>query len=251
MDLATFNPDNATDADTIQAQTALKAAGYYKARVDDDFGPESREALDVYRRDHAAETVSAAPPGNLSATVQQIRACLDQYVGLIEIVDNAKWADPNDHSAARVAVAEKLRTSLIAVGCEPGWSYCISAAWVVRKEAYAKAGRAADFAKHEHLFSVSVLTSFNNFHAADLTTRTPSVGAILCLEHGQTGQGHAVTVTEVHDDSVVCVGFNTSPAAGDVAHERDGDGVYAGKVYPLDFTPRSSGLWPRGFIPVW
>ena len=59
------------------------------------------------------------------------------------------------------------------------------------------------------------------------------------------------TVTDVHAGCVVCVGFNTSPAAGDMAHGRDGNGFYAGKEYPLAFTPRSSGLWPHGFNTAW
>ena len=116
----------------------------------------------------------------------------------------------------------------------------------VCKEAYADAGRAAEFASVDQHMSVSVMGSFNALHEAGLTTKSPQVGAILFLEHGQTGQGHAVIVTEVHDKYVICTGANTSPAVGDVAHERAG--IYAGKVYALDFTPKSAGLWPRGFL---
>ena len=58
-------------------------------------------------------------------------------MGLVEVVDNAKWADP--HNPSRAAVAEKLRKGLIAPGCEPGWAYCITGARLVRQEAYADA----------------------------------------------------------------------------------------------------------------
>ena len=84
MNLATSDPDNATDADTIEAQTALKTAGYYKRNIDDDFGPNSRQALEDYRRDHPNLTapVPATPVAGLTHLQQLILDCLAQYVGL-------------------------------------------------------------------------------------------------------------------------------------------------------------------------
>lgn len=252
MNLATFDPATADDTTTRQAQAALKAAGYYAGAIDGQFFEKSRAALYRYHQDHPDLTAPtpATPVVGLTHLQQLILDCLAQYVGLVELVPNAKWGDPRNPS--RAAVAEKLRKGLLALGCQPGWAYCISGARLVWREAYADAGRAADFAALDKRMSVSVLGSFNALRDAGLTSRAPKVGAILFLQHVKngvkTGEGHAVVVTAVFADRVVGTGFNTSPAAGDAAHEREGDGVFAGKTYPLDFDQAHGGLLMRGFL---
>lgn len=49
MNLSTFNPDTATNGDTLAAQTALKVRGFYAFEVDGDFGPVSRGALAAWK----------------------------------------------------------------------------------------------------------------------------------------------------------------------------------------------------------
>ena len=200
MDLATFDPANAADSEIRQAQELLGVD------ADGIFGPKSRAALASYRQAHPTP---ATPVAGLTHLQQLILDCLAQYVGLVEIVDNAKWDDP--HNPGRAAVAEKYRRGLIALGCEPGWAYCITSARLVWREAYADAGRAADFAALDRHMSVSVMGSFNALHEAGLTRQQPIVGAILFMEHGHTGEGHAVVVTEVHADTSSAPGPTRAP----------------------------------------
>lgn len=241
MNLATFDPDHADDATIRQAQTLLRVI------VDGDFGPNSRAALAAYRLAHPVPSTLVL---GLSKLQRLILDCLAQYVGLVELVPNTQWGDPRN--PARGPIAEKLRKGLRALGCEPGWAYCITGARLVWQEAYTDAGRAADFAALDKHMSVSVMGSFNALAEAGLVSRVPQVGAILFLQHVKngvrTGEGHAVVVTEVRAKSVVCTGFNTAPAASDAAHEREGDGVFAGKVYALDFDQAHGGLLVRGFL---
>ena len=51
MDLATFDPANATDQQTRAAQQALADAGYYHGRIDAQFYGASKDAFRRYRED--------------------------------------------------------------------------------------------------------------------------------------------------------------------------------------------------------
>lgn len=107
----------------------------------------------------------------------------------------------------------------------------------------------------EGLVSLDGVSSYrprrSALNEAGLISRAPKVGAALFLQHVQNsaraGEGHTV-VTAVFSNCVVCTGFRTSPAAGDAAYERVGDGIFAGKVYTLDFDQARGGLLVRGFL---
>ena len=58
MNLLSFNPLAASDADTRAAQTQLKADGYYLGKIDGDFRDKSESAWSRWLKDHAASKAS-------------------------------------------------------------------------------------------------------------------------------------------------------------------------------------------------
>ena len=67
----------------------------------------------------------------------------------------------------------------------------------------------------------------------------------------RTSEGHAVTVTVVAEDHVVCTGFNTSPASGDAATwstRGKGTASTPGRSTRSISTTRTAACWSGGFL---
>jgi hypothetical protein len=174
---------------------------------------------------------------------EKILACARQYVGLSEVKPNMAW----DDLSTRIldASAQKLVNKLKKVGWQPSWAYCMAFVEAVLDEAYENDPQV--LVKIRRLLNPSVMNSYQNVSDAGLLEKTPEPGAIFFMQKGGTGFGHAGFVEKIVGGSLVTLEANTSPTAADVAKDREGDGIYDGKVRPFNFNP-SKGLWIRGFL---
>ena len=236
VNLLTFDPDTCNETDAEDAQQQLAAAGYYHDKIDGEFWTDSRAALDHWRM--------AQPETHLSPLQLAVLDQAAQYNGLSEIVDNTKWAfvtRPNDRT-----IPDQFKAALEDVGWQAPWAYCIAAAKAVWKQAFAKVGR--DFSFYEARLDVSCLNSWDKCKEANLVTKTPSVGAIMILQHGGTSLGHSGIVRGVQGDTLLTWEANTSATSSDPNRDREGD-VVTYKTRPFDFTV-TDGLHLLGFVPL-
>jgi hypothetical protein len=135
-----------------------------------------------------------------------------------------------------------LRSALVETGWQLGWAYCIAFVEVCWRAAYRER---AELPLVSRTITPSVMATLENFDRLHRITKTPALGGIMLMQHGNTWQGHAGIVTQLRsaDGLFGTIEGNTSSAVD----SREGDGVYR-KRHPLDFTERTSGLWLRGFV---
>jgi len=172
---------------------------------------------------------------------QKIIDVASQYVGLYEIVPNAKWTSKT--AANPSALSDKLLSFLDASGWEPGWPYCMAFVEAVYSEAFASDPKALK--KIKQLLSPSVMSTYKA--CKPFITKTPTPGAIFVMQKGNGGFGHAgIVVAQIAKDKFSTIEGNTSPAPASAEADRNGDGIYA-KSRKLAFE-NNSGLHLIGFI---
>lgn len=178
-------------------------------------------------------------------TPRQARIVLEasKYLGLTEIVGNRKWdlrATPG-----KDPIADELVRLLISAGWQPGWAYCIAFIEGIWRVSYADAPKILP--QIASVLNPHCLTSWRNAKAKGWTSQTPCVGAIGIMQHGDTQNGHAFITARVPGNGWLdTIEANTSPKAGTVEADRNGDGIYR-KTRVISFA-RTPGLHLLGFI---
>ena len=164
-----------------------------------------------------------------------------KFVGLTEVRSNATW--DNLATAGKDPIAEELAAEMLRCGWQKGWPYCAAFCEAVWKRAYR--GNAAETLVKQML-TPGCLVSWENAVKQGWTSKEPMLGAIGIMKKGSTTQGHAFIVAGKNGDTLSTIEGNTSPAAGSVEDDRNGDGVYR-KTRKLVFKP-TTGLHLIGFI---
>lgn len=165
-----------------------------------------------------------------------------RYIGLTEVVGNRKW--DNLKTPGADPIADELVRVLAAAGWEPGWAYCAAFCEAVWRAIY-KGTPLLD--QVGRVLNPHCLTTWRNAKAAGWTSKTPVPGAIGIMQKGTSEDGHALIVEKVPGNGWIhTIEANTSPNAGTVEADRNGDGIYRKtRVISLAAT---SGLHLLGFI---
>lgn len=223
-------------SEILEYQKTLQRAGYYLGDLDGDWGPKTQRAHEAYQ----AAQLPPAPADNsaLEAIRKGIIAAAEHFLNLTETVQNSKWDDVATRGPD--ARAGELRQALLDTGWQLGWAYCAAFAEACWRAGYKARPELALIGKS---ITPSVMGTLENFEQLHRITRTPSVGAIMMMQHGNTWQGHAGIVTGLENGRVLTIEGNTS---SNDPNNREGDGVYR-KSHALSFS-QSSGLWLRGFV---
>ena len=167
------------------------------------------------------------------------------FAGLYELKNNTLWADPAVH---RDVLADEFLGFLKTAGWYAPLPYCAAlckAAWL---RGYAACGAPGNFLDSlRKRLTLSVMQDFENFQSQVVQTKTPLPGALGLYQLGSEFHGHAVIVIKSVGGMMATIEGNTSPQPGTAEHDREGDGVYK-RTRTIDFTPKRSGLWLRGFL---
>jgi len=167
-----------------------------------------------------------------------------KYDNLTEILANQKWDDLSKPGVE--PVARELIAKLTSAGWTPTWAYCMAWVEVVWKEAYEE--DKVKKARIMQLINPSVMKSYRLCSDAGLIEKLPRPGAIMFMQKGTSGFGHAGIVESVKQkESITLIEANTSRTPVNGVLDREGDGIYSGKVRSLKFQP-SKNLWIRGFL---
>lgn len=223
-------------SEILDYQKVLQRAGFYFGDLDGDWGPKTQRAHDAYQ----ASQLPAAPADNsaVSAIRKGIIDTAEHFLNLTESAPNSKWDDVATRGPD--ARGGELRQALLDTGWQLGWAYCAAFAEVCWRAGYKDRPELALIARS---ITPSVMGTFENFERQKRITRTPAVGALMMMQHGNSWQGHAGIVTGLEGGRVLTIEGNTS---SNDPQSREGDGVYR-KSHGLSFS-QSSGLWLRGFV---
>lgn len=171
-----------------------------------------------------------------------------QWVGLTEVRENAAWQDFNTKGDDKER-SDRLIQKMTEAGWESGWSYCAALGKCVYQEAYLLYGISKDseiFKQISSQLNPSVMQSFHNFERLGKISKTPEKGSLFFMRKGSTGFGHMGIVESIDAGYLINIEGNTSPNAGTVEAERNGNGVYE-RRRPFNFSP-SKGLYLVGFL---
>jgi hypothetical protein len=175
-----------------------------------------------------------------------IVATAEEFEGLVEVKSNAEWDDPKTKGKDRRAVV--FEEMIKRAGHQDGWPYCMSFCEGVWRVSYEQAG--ASSARRNRiagLLNPSVMKSFRACADAGLIERDPVKGAIMFMQKGGGGYGHAGIVVYVEANWFFTIEANTSPSDPD---DRDG-GIGTGGVWRkkriVTYGSRP-GLHLRGFV---
>lgn len=183
----------------------------------------------------------------MSSIGNKIVEVASEFEGLVEVISNAEWDDPKTKGQDPHAV--RFEQMIKRAGHQDGWPYCASFVEGVWTLSYEDSGASRDLlVKISRLLTPHVMTSFLNCQKAGLITQDPVRGAVMFMQNGRGSSGHAGLVTGVDGGWFWTIEANTS---SNDPNERDG-GAGAGGVFRkkrlLSFTPKSKGLWIRGFL---
>lgn len=177
----------------------------------------------------------------------RIISVAEEFEGLTEIISNAEWDDLKTKGPD--ARAAKFEEMIKRAGHQDGWAYCMSFAEGVWVTAYTEAGASKSLiAKIRGLLNPGVMNSYTACREAGLISKVPQPGAVMFMQSGESWRGHAGIVTRADPAWIRLMEANTSPEDNE---ERDGGAGTGGiwrKKRHIDFTPRTRGLWIRGFL---
>lgn len=175
----------------------------------------------------------------------RIIATATDFVGLVEREENSHWDDPRTPSRD-VDKDVWLRTWMEKIsGWEPGAPYCVAFdGAVIASSLYQLGMPIGKFLGH---WTAHVMTNVRHLRALGLLSFTPSRGGVWLARHGDSDNGHAGIVANVHDGLIVTIEGNTSAGpTTDAAQQRQGDGIWL-----RTFPERGRGdLVTQGFVTV-
>lgn len=227
-------------------QKQLAEAGFYEGRIDGLWGPQTQRAHLCFTAPKAqkVEQTPEASDSEIKVIGISIINAAKKYLGLTEVVPNAKW--DNLKTRGEDPAAKELVAAMRATGWQTGWPYCAAFAETCWRVGYAARSELALISKN---ITPSAMGTWENFTKLNKTATRPIPGALMIWQNGNTWQGHVAIVVEAvpNENRVVTIEGNTGPNPGTVQGDREGDGIYR-KTRLIDYTKKSKGLNLKGFI---
>lgn len=148
-----------------------------------------------------------------------------KFIGLREVIPNAKWDNPRTPGKETELCAE-LIAMMRPSPWQPGWAYCAAfcegVVVAALREVGASERQVGKFAKVMGPHCVSAARAFG---ALKLLDKKPSPGAIWLARQGRTASGHAGIVTASMGNRVATIEANTSLDSTDSSKDREGDWI--------------------------